>query len=34
MFARKTEPLLRYSVAAYTEERELEALADALAELL
>ena len=34
VFARKTEPLLRYSVAAYTEERDLEALADALTELL
>ena len=30
VFARKTERLLRYSVAAYTEERDLEALADAL----
>ena len=34
VFARKTEPLLRYSVAAYTEERDLEALADALTKLL
>jgi isopenicillin-N epimerase len=34
VFARKTEPLLRYSVAAYTEERDLEALADALSKLL
>ena len=33
VFARKTEPLLRYSVAAYTDEQELEALAAALAEL-
>jgi isopenicillin-N epimerase len=34
VFARKTEPLLRYSVAAYTEERELDVLEEALAELL
>jgi isopenicillin-N epimerase len=30
VFARKTEPLLRYSVAAYTDERDLELLAGAL----
>ena len=34
VFARKTEPLLRYSVAAYNDASDLDALADALSDLL
>jgi hypothetical protein len=34
VFARKTEPLLRYSVAAYNDAGDLDAHADALTESL